>query len=224
MKFSLTSAATGLALATLTVSAPLKCRDVNTNTNTNTYPTTPDPPAQILKIAPKSSSCDSSNPDCRTNVQVAPLFSDAFEKYNLRHPGQWAAVLALTAFETDDYQYKHNVFPGRPGQGTSNMQMIDFNIQYVKSIPELADKFAALGAIDTDDKRNQVLALVMDDKYNFGSGPWFLTTKCEQGVAEGLVSGTDEAFKSYMDCVGVDFTDDRKAYWGRAKEAFALGG
>ncbi|KAI0098754.1 hypothetical protein GGR51DRAFT_565455 [Nemania sp. FL0031] len=204
MKFSMTLSA-GLALAGMTTAAPAPTNAAD----------------QIAVVAPASKSCASST-ECRTNVQASQPFIDAFTKYNLKAPGQIAAVLALTAFESVNYQYKHNISPGRPGQGTSNMQMISYNIEYANSIPELKSKVAALGDISTPDKQNQLLALVTDDKYNFGSGPWFLTTKCSKDVVSGLEKGTDEAFAAYMGCVGVTVTDDRKAYWTRAKQAFNL--
>ncbi|KAI0876867.1 hypothetical protein GGS24DRAFT_498490 [Hypoxylon argillaceum] len=207
MKFSTTLSA-GLALAGMSAAAPVVARDKSA--------------AEIIGIiAPASLSCADAT-ECRTNVQAAPFLIAAMAQYKLQSPGQIAAVLALTAFESVNYQYKHNVSPGRPGQGTSNMQMIDYNVEYAKSIPALADKVAALGDITGTDKQNQLLALVNADEYNFGSGPWFLTTKCTPEVVSGLQAGTDAAFSAYMGCVGVQLTDDRTAYWTRAKTAFGL--
>ncbi|KAI3318386.1 hypothetical protein HD806DRAFT_314949 [Xylariaceae sp. AK1471] len=208
MKFSIAASAS-LALAGTAIAAPLSTRDAKSAADI------------IGEIAPGSLSC-SETTECRTNVQAAPFLINAMSTYKLYSPGQIAAVLSLTAFETVDYKYKHNVSPDRPGQGTSNMQMIDFNTEYANSIPALKDKVSALGTIDSDDKKNQLLALVTDDQYNFGSGPWFLTTKCDKGVISGLETATDEAFAAYMGCVGVSVTDDRKAYWTRAKKALGL--
>ncbi|KAI1172403.1 hypothetical protein F4777DRAFT_590583 [Nemania sp. FL0916] len=208
MKFSSTLSA-GLALAGMAVAAPLEVRDGKSA-------------AQIIgEIAPNSLTCADAS-ECRTNVQAAPFLIDAMSKYGLKSSGQIAAVLSLTAFESVDYKYKHNISPGRPGQGTSNMQMIDFNVEYAQSIDELKTQVGAIGSTATDDAKNKVLALVTDDKYNFGSGPWFLTTKCPPDVVSGLTAGTDAAFNAYMSCVGVTVTPDRMAYWTRAKAAFGL--
>ncbi|KAI0429394.1 hypothetical protein F5Y09DRAFT_310428 [Xylaria sp. FL1042] len=179
--------------------------------------------AQLIgEVSPNSkTACPKDNADCRTNEDAAGPFIKAMKDYELVSAGQIAAVLALTAFESGDYRYKHNVYPGRPGQGTSNMQMIDYNVQYANSFPELKDKVAAIGTLDSDDKKNQLLALVTDDAYNFGSGPWFLTTQCKDVVPQ-LAAGTDEAFTAYMQCIGVSATSDRMAYWTRAKTAFGL--
>ncbi|KAI1116794.1 hypothetical protein F5Y14DRAFT_33682 [Nemania sp. NC0429] len=206
MKFSATLSA-GLALAGLGVAAPLSRRDGKTA-------------AQIIgEISPNSLTC-SGAPECRTNEQVAPYFVKAMNQYGLGSPGQIAAVLALTAYESVDYKYKHNVSPGRPGQGTSNMQMLSFNIEYAQSITALKEKVAAIAApASAPDK---VLDLLTDDEYNFGSGPWFLKNKCAPSVADGLAQATDAAFDAYMACVGVSTTPERKAYWTRAKTAFGL--
>lgn len=98
------------------------------------------------------------------------------------------------------------------------MLMPDNVAAYAGSIPELATGLAAAGG-DVD----KVLGLVTaDDGYNFGAAPWWLVNKCEKGVVDGLVGGTDEAFGAYMGCVGVSATEDRLAYWNRAKTAFGL--
>jgi len=211
MKFSIAASA-GLALATPTAAIPLASRDDG-----------PGSAASIIaKISPASVSC-AEHEQCRTNVEVAQPFIDAFNKYGFWTYGQIAAVLSLTAYESADFKYKHNISPGRPGQGTSNMQMIDFNRKYAASFPELADSLKEIGDPGNDDnKKNQILALVTDDKYNFGSGPWFLKTQCPEDVQENLKKGTDDAWNAYMSCVGVVPDEGRTAYWSRAKAAFGL--
>jgi hypothetical protein len=143
------------------------------------------------------------------------------QKYGITSTAEIAGVLSLMAFESVDFKYKHNVSPGRPGQGTANMQMFDYNLEYAQSIPELADQVAALGTISSDAQKNQLLALVTDDNYNFASGPWFYTTKCASARTQ-LETGSDAGFAAYMSCVGVSVTDDRNAYWTRAKQAFGI--
>ncbi len=178
---------------------------------------------RIAQVKPETAACDlAATPDCRTNVQLAPFLARSLEAYGTTEAGQVAAVVALTAFETDGYRYKHNVYPGRPGQGTSNMQMFDFNLLYAQSIPALAAPLAAIGAVATDPQRDQVLALVTPDEYNFGSGPWFLTTQCAPTVAADPASGSDAAFAAYMACIGTSLTAERQDYWVRAKTAFGV--
>lgn len=217
MKYSATIS-TGLALAGFASAAPasLKAR-AETNVTAEA----------IASIAPASISCAAGNTQCRTNTQVVGPFNEAFEKYQLTAPGQKAAVLALTAFESLDYAYKKNLNPENHGQGTSNMQMYTFNREYAESIPELKDQLATIGGDAysvTADQKDAVLNLVMDDNYNFGSGAWYLTTKCPD-VVTALASGSDldTAFTNYMvTCVGTTMTDARQAYWTRAKTAFGL--
>ncbi|ORY57548.1 uncharacterized protein BCR38DRAFT_354673 [Pseudomassariella vexata] len=193
-------------MAGLAVAAPLQQRETAA--------------AIVQKIAPDSVTC-SDTKECRTASQAAPFLINAMQKYGVTSPGEIAGVLALMAFESDSFKYKHNISPGRPGQGTANMQMIDYNIKYASSIPELVDEVSALGDISTDDQKNKLLALVTPDKYNFGSGPWFLTTQCAS-IRTQLQAGTDAGFAAYMGCVGVTVTEDRNAFWSRAKAAFGL--
>lgn len=183
----------------------------------------------IAKVAPASTKCaDASNTECRTNVQVAPYLLDAILKYGANSNGAVAAVVALTAFESASYQYKANKVPGEPGQGTANMQSFANNVDYANSFPELVDKVAAIGlpenhAEATKEQKNTLLALVTDDKYNFGSGPWYLTQHCEPKYLKALGDATDAAWTDYITgCVSTPDTPERDALWKAAKEALGL--
>lgn len=76
--------------------------------------------AQLLDIAPNSKSCD--NPpaggECATAQQAAPFINTAFSTYDVTSPAEQAAIISLMAFETTDFKYNRNHFPGRPGQGS----------------------------------------------------------------------------------------------------------
>ncbi|KAI1360008.1 hypothetical protein F5Y08DRAFT_344126 [Xylaria arbuscula] len=216
MKYSAAISA-GLALAGFASAAPasVRCRETEVTAD------------MIAAIAPTSTSCATTD-ECRTNVQVVDPFNAAFEKYGLNAAGQKAAVLALTSLESAEYVYKHNVSPGNPGQGTSNMQSFTFNLEYAQSIPELKSQPAvtAIGnaASATAAQMNAVLDLLKDDKYNFASGPWYMTTQCPDTVT-ALASGTnlDAAFNTYItSCVGTTMTEKRLEYWTSAKKAFGL--
>jgi hypothetical protein len=192
----------------------------------NAWPELPKKPWQIVEqIAPGSVSCKPETlPDCRTAKQAAGYIFHSLDRYGVSELEPMAAVLALMAFESVDFAYKHNVFPGRPGQGTANMQMAPFNLQYAKQIPELADSVANVTSVEglSDAELNRILGLVTPDRYNFGSGPWFLSSVCGQEVLDGLSANMDEGFNAYMACVGVTVDEGRLAYWTRAKEAFGL--
>ncbi|KAF7543932.1 hypothetical protein G7Z17_g10342 [Cylindrodendrum hubeiense] len=178
----------------------------------------------IAEIAPGSESCASDNADCRTAAQAGPWIADAMCKYELYSVNVMAAVIALMAFESVDFAFKHNISPGRPGQGTANMQAATYNLMYAKSLDGVKDQVADVDSVDglSDDKLNEILALVTPDKYNFGSGPWFLTTQCDASVVTALKADIDTGFQSYMECVGTTLTDERTAYLTRAKEAFGI--
>jgi hypothetical protein len=196
-----------LALAGLATSVPLLASRDNSA-------------ASIIKATmPTSDSCAGAQfpAECRTADQAAPFLIAAMQKYNLCSPGEIAGVLALMGFESVDMKFAHNVSPGRPGQGTFAMFMPNFVLAYAKSSPELADKAAAVAADPV-----AVLALVMPDQYNFGAAPWFLATQCSDAVRSQLQTSPDAGFQAYMGCVGVSATDDRLAYWNRAKAAFGI--
>ncbi|KAK3186552.1 hypothetical protein K4F52_004592 [Lecanicillium sp. MT-2017a] len=178
----------------------------------------------IQQIAPGSASCDAGATECRTASQAAPFIVQSMDAYQMHTVNEIAAVLSLMAFESVDFKYKHNVYPGRPGQGTANMQMANYNLLYAKSLDDVKDKVADIDSVDglSDDKLNEILSLVTPDEHNFGSGPWFLATQCGGEVRESLKKDIDAGFEAYMGCVGVTVTDERRAYLTRAKAAFGL--
>ncbi|KAK7932098.1 hypothetical protein PG985_002810 [Apiospora marii] len=199
--------ATSLLLAGLAMASPIERRGAAADA--------------IAAIAPDSKTCDGSA-DCRTAAQAAPFMIQAFQDYKIYAAGQIAGILALMAFESDQFKYKHNVSPGRPGQGTANMQMYNYNLQYAQSIPAIKSKASSFTENSPDAQKNELLAMITDDKYNFGSAAWYFTTQCHQDVRDALAVGNDHGFGEYMKCVNVELTDARNAYWQRAKKAFNL--
>ncbi|KAF4453272.1 hypothetical protein F53441_4002 [Fusarium austroafricanum] len=178
----------------------------------------------IESIAPKSKICPMGNKECRTATQAAPFIISAFQTHKIYAPAEIAAVLALMAFESGDFQYKRNHFPGRPGQGTANMQMPNYNLMYAKSIPEVAKGFQGIESTQgmSDAELNDLLDQVTVDKYNFGSGPWFLATQCKDDVRQAFKQDADAGFKAYIEeCVGTEVAP-RQEYFNRAKKAFGL--
>lgn len=98
------------------------------------------------------------------------------------------------------------------------MQIASYNLLYAKSIPALATQLAAT---DTGDV-NAVRALVLPNAYSWGSAAWFLTTQCAS-IRGQLQTGGHAGMVAYLGCVGTQMTDDRMAYWVRARQAFGLG-
>ena len=98
------------------------------------------------------------------------------------------------------------------------MQSPDFNAEYALSITEIKKKLCgAKGDVE------KVLDILLENpEYDFGSGAWFLTTQCEDGVREQLQSGREEGWEAYItECVVTDANDERKVYWRRAVDALA---
>ncbi|RFU73104.1 hypothetical protein TARUN_9146 [Trichoderma arundinaceum] len=179
--------------------------------------------AIVKKIAPGAENCADTT-ECRTAEQAAPFIAQSMFDYKVFTTPEMAAIISLMAFESVDFKFKHNVSPGRPGQGTANMQMANFNLLYAQSIDSIKDQvsqFTTTDGLSTDDL-NHILSLVQPDEFNFASGAWFYTTQCDSSVKEALWADVDTGFQKYMECVGVQVTDDRLAYFNRAKEAFGL--
>ncbi|KAK2756496.1 hypothetical protein FQN54_005389 [Arachnomyces sp. PD_36] len=178
-------------------------------------------PDQLITIAPESSTCQSAPAagECRTAAQAVPHIVKAFQTYNIASPGEQAALISLMAFETADFKYNINHFPGVPGQGTRNMQSPDYNVLYAKSIPALEKDLAPI----IEQPKAVLDLLLTDDDYDFGSAAWFLATQCPEKIRAGLRAGTEEGWRGYItSCVGTTVTEDRKVIWERARKALQV--
>ncbi|KAL2829109.1 hypothetical protein BJY01DRAFT_261373 [Aspergillus pseudoustus] len=175
---------------------------------------------QILHVAPNSTTCAGAPAiapgECATAAQAATALSAAFTKYTLTSKAEQAAVLGLIAFESGEFKYNRNHYPGVPGQGTRNMQSPTFNVKYAASIAATRDQAEAVG--DAPDAVLDLLVAVPE--YDFGSGAWFLTTQCEEPVRTALQSGSKSGWSAFIvNCVGTDANDARREYWAKAVEA-----
>ncbi|KZF23848.1 hypothetical protein L228DRAFT_267809 [Xylona heveae TC161] len=189
--------------------------------------------SQLLQIAPSSGSCSGATfaDECRTAAQAVPFINQAFETYRITSAGERAAVLSIMAHESGEFKYNRNHYPvpGRPGQGTRNMQMPNYNLLYARSIPALASQVQQSSsgndvASFTPDRLNAVLELVMPDQYSFASGSWFLTSQCTDAVRQGLQKGDQNGFGDFInECVGTTPSADLYTYWERAMEILETG-
>jgi len=169
-------------------------------------------PAQITAAVPSTASCASGEPACRTADQMAPFINQSFSKFGFMTRGEQAAIFALMAFESGNFVFDVNVFPGRPGQGTRNMMMFDFILPYavqysreaVHAIRPDLNSTSTAADVPDDAQKNAIRATVLDDTLSFASAAWFLRTHCSPQIAVGLKSATDDAFNAYMGsgCVG----------------------
>ena len=177
--------------------------------------------ADLTAIDPTTATCSTTGDfasECADAATAAPALTSAFEKYNIAEPGVQAALIAIMMYESGSFKYNHNHFPapGRPGQGTRNMQMAPFNEKYATALYG-ADKVAAAKAGQGGE--DAVLALVQGDEDSFASAAWFLTTQCSPSIEEGLASGSAAGWDAYLTtCVGTTHTADRDPLWTKAKQ------
>ena len=112
-------------------------------------------PEQLKSIDVNTTSCSGAPfpAECADADRAAPAISTSFEKYQIKSRGAQAAMIAIMVFESGSFKYNKNHFPGRPGQGTRNMQMPDFNREY--AIQTLgAEKVGAAGLEEVLDLLN----------------------------------------------------------------------
>lgn len=220
-----------LALGAIAAPIPADCPD---SQNENTY-TTPEnnnkvttgsvTAEQLIQIAPETASCSGAPfPDeCAEATVAATALSKSFDTYGIKSAGEKAALIAYTLFESGNYKYSKNHFPGRPGQGTRMMAMPPFISKYATAVAG-ADAVAAASAAGGDAGLNAVLALVnSDDEKSFGSAAWFYSTQCSAEVKAGVDAGTVEGWHNFLtECVGTTLDEVRDTPWVTAK-AIILG-
>ncbi|CAG8896411.1 unnamed protein product [Penicillium egyptiacum] len=177
--------------------------------------------SQLITIAPSSKSCADApaEGECATAKQAAKFTSQSFDTYKVTSKAEQAAIVSLMAFETDDFKYNKNHFPGVAGQGTRNMQSPAFNKKYASSLSELKDKLPSVS-----NSPAELLDLLRSDSAtDFGSGAWFLTTQCPKEVRTALADGSETGWQRFIsDCVGTSVTDERREYWERAVKAIGV--
>ncbi|KAF2467547.1 uncharacterized protein BDR25DRAFT_292003 [Lindgomyces ingoldianus] len=174
----------------------------------------------IIAIAPLTASCVNAPADapgeCRTAAQAAGPIAKSFTKYGIDSAGEQAALIALMLFESGNFKYNKNHYPapGRPGQGTRNMQLPGLNLQYAASL------FGAATVQEAGDA-TAVLNLVGGDDESFGSAAWFLKTQCSQTIREGLASKADPltGWQNYLTgCVGTTLDPQRTEIWTTTRQ------
>ncbi|EER43739.1 conserved hypothetical protein [Histoplasma capsulatum var. duboisii H88] len=157
--------------------------------------------------------------ECRSASQAAEPILNSFKRYKIESPAEKVALLSLMAFETAEFAYRRNHFPGTPGQGTRNMQMPDNNAVYADSLDEIKDELAKVKG----DVSAVLDLLLKSDDHDFGSAAWFMTTQCSPAVRKGLQSGSQEGWEDYLTkCIHTTVTQQRRDYWNWAKKAMKV--
>jgi len=189
---------------------------------------------QLLDIAPGSKTCDGPNTEneCGTADTALPNINAAFSKYSISTIGEAAAILSIMAFESVDFKFNRNQFPGNPGQGTKAMLMPNFIIEYAQSLSISTDDIQPglnAGNIGNQDKeiRNKVLDLVLSDDKTYGSAAWYYSAKCDDTVKTGL-RGKDIKLADWTayitGCINTTLDPEGKRQAGFKTALEALGG
>ncbi|KAJ1769385.1 hypothetical protein IW140_002311 [Coemansia sp. RSA 1813] len=185
---------------------------------------------QLNKAVPDRAGDDSCSaatfPDeCATNSRALTAINKALTKYDITGRGEAVAVIALMAFESENWLYNKNHWPGRPGQGARNMQMFNFNSEYAKLLHP-TEAAAVLTANTSNDTKqaDAVLDLVLNDDDSFGAGFWYLVNHASSyyNNAEKLRDGNSADFQDYIVTgVGAGWSDDRMATWKTVNSALS---
>jgi hypothetical protein len=178
--------------------------------------------ASLAIIAPATASCNSPDflSECADATKAAAAINKSFTTYKITSIGEQAALVAYMLFESGNFKYSQNHFPGRPGQGTRMMAMPPFVKKYASSVTG-ADAVSTAESVGGDAGLNAVLALVnSDDEKSFGSAAWFLTSTCTPKVRAGLVAQTMDGWHTFLtECVGTTAAAERDVPWIAAKQA-----
>jgi hypothetical protein len=178
----------------------------------------------LNSINTKGASCDGADfpEECATYATAAPAVASSFTKYGVSTTGQQAALLSIMLFESDYFHYNKHHFPSlNPGQGTRNMQSIEYNKKYATELYGAAAVEQAAAGGDDD----AVLALVLGDDASFGSAAWFFKTQCTDAVKQGLVFGDKAGYVQYLtQCVGTSDSEDRDLVWNKVNEVLKSAG
>ncbi|KAH7399369.1 hypothetical protein BKA66DRAFT_451637 [Pyrenochaeta sp. MPI-SDFR-AT-0127] len=175
----------------------------------------------LIAIAPATASCTGADfpQECADASQAATAINKSFKTYGITSTGEQAALVAYMLFESGNFKYSKNHFPGRPGQGTRMMAMPPFVKLYATSAVG-AEAVTAAEAAGGDAALNAVLALVnSDDEKSFGSAAWFLSSQCTAEVRAGLAAETVDGWHNFLtECVGTTAATERDEPWVAAKQ------
>lgn len=178
--------------------------------------------ADIVKIDSNTSSCADAPAagECRTADEAAPYVAISFVNFGITSFGEQAALLALMLYESGDFKYAINHYPGVPGQGTRNMQSPAYNLEYAQYLSSVCtDCGVTVAQVEQASSQGPtaVLDLVNTDEWSFGSAAWFLTTQCDASIRQGLAAGTQAGYEAYLQqCIYASVDDKRIALWSAA--------
>lgn len=214
MLFKTTLFAATFALGALAAPLPTDCDEAETSVKALTA-------EKLIAIAPKTATCDGADfpEECADATHATTAINKSFDTYNVTSIGEQAALVAYMLFESGDFKYSKNHFPGRPGQGTRMMAMPPFVKKYATAVAG-EQAVVTAEAAGGDAGLNAVLALVnSDDEKSFASAAWFLTSTCSAEVRAGLDAQTVEGWHVFLTtCVETTAAPERDTPWVAAKQ------
>lgn len=173
---SLAWAATTLAAPTATTNGEGPASVPRRLHGTRTLPRRGTGAETVAAIMPLSTSCAGRGDECVTADVAAPYLASGFNHYGVTTAIEQAGILALVAYESVEMEYKRNTneTAAAGGQGTSNEQSGEFNLEFANSFDELK----ALGLTTSN-----VLDYVTKNTYNF----WTVSTTDDEEAEEETV-------------------------------------
>ncbi|KAI1509897.1 hypothetical protein Ptr86124_010935 [Pyrenophora tritici-repentis] len=144
----------------------------------------------LVHIAPTTASCAGAEfpEECTDATQVARAINAAFETYGISSLRERVSLVADILFESGNFKYNKNHYPGRPGQGTGMMAMPSFVKPYAESVAG-AVAVAKAEAAGGDTGLDALLELANGkDEKSFRIAAWFLSTQCTDSIQSGLVT------------------------------------
>ncbi|KAJ1803404.1 hypothetical protein LPJ56_005896 [Coemansia sp. RSA 2599] len=183
---------------------------------------------QLNKAVPSrasDSSCVSvSTPsECAPNARAVTAINHAISKYGVTSTGEIVALISLMAYESADWQYNVNHYPGRPGQGTKAMLMYDFIEKYAQQVHQTEATRVLISGGGSDSAKNSVRELVLNDDDSFGAAFWYLVTQAPgyHNNPAKLRAGNADDFKEYVvSGVNAGWDDKRMSIWSQVNGAF----
>ncbi|KAJ2826366.1 hypothetical protein IWW50_002393 [Coemansia erecta] len=128
-------------------------------------------------------------------------------------------------YESGNWTYNINHFPGNIGQGTRTMMSWTNVSKYAQSIH--ADAYtAAIGSVDVSAADNttktKVINLVLNNEDSFGAGFWYLKTQAPSyhNNPTALRDGSVEDFQAYVEQgIGTTWNAEREDIWTKVNSA-----
>ncbi|KAJ2850643.1 hypothetical protein IWW36_001754 [Coemansia brasiliensis] len=195
--------------------------------------------AALNKANPEAASVDYCNnfasssgisDECALNSAAVSPINKAIRKYKVASRGEIVATLAWMLYESDNWKYNINHFPGNIGQGTRTMMSWNYVSQYAKQLhPNEYEQAVGSSGDDVSSANNStktaVIDLVLNNDDSFGAGFWYLTTQAPSfhNNPSKLRDGNMQDFQEYVQSgIVTSWNSDREAIWTTVNDAIVF--